>query len=226
MKYENLNGLLHRAEAGDAEAQYQLGSSYYHNKIGETPNIDEAKRWLYQAAKQGHMKAQYMLGVMYSNFVGVKPDLRKACEYFYKSARQGFQNAKDMLEIYAEQGVAESQCYLGLLYAEGVGVNHDISRAVYLLYKAASQGLKKARDKLRDLAAQKSAEAQYHLGILYSEGKGIDCNKVTAYVLLVASAENGCKEAAEIRDEIAKDLSQEQKNRAYERANNLLEVKR
>ncbi|MFP6573488.1 MAG: tetratricopeptide repeat protein, partial [Vicinamibacterales bacterium] len=53
------------AEAGDAEAQCQLGLRYA-NGIGVTQNYVEAVRWYRLAAEQGHAGGQNALAGMYA----------------------------------------------------------------------------------------------------------------------------------------------------------------
>jgi len=58
------SGWLMRAQAGDKEAQYQLGKSYC---CGYGPGKTEATalQWFCKAALQGHPNAQYQLGRFY-----------------------------------------------------------------------------------------------------------------------------------------------------------------
>ena len=58
----------------------------------------------------------------------------------------------------AEQGHAEAQCHLGIMYANGQGVEKDESMAVKWYRKAAEQG---------------HTKAQANLGFMYATGKGV-----------------------------------------------------
>ena len=58
----------------------------------------------------------------------------------------------------AEQGFAQAQCNLGVMYANGDGVPQDAAQAVEWYRKAAEQGL---------------AMAQYNLGYMYAKGEGV-----------------------------------------------------
>ena len=58
----------------------------------------------------------------------------------------------------AEQGDAQAQFNLGLCYANGDGVQKDLTQAVFWLRKAADQG---------------DAEAQFNLGVCYANGYGV-----------------------------------------------------
>ena len=58
----------------------------------------------------------------------------------------------------AEQGVAEAQNNLGVMYAKGRGVRQDYAEALRWYRQAAEQGY---------------AEAQYNLGAMYFTGGGV-----------------------------------------------------
>jgi TPR repeat protein len=58
----------------------------------------------------------------------------------------------------ADQGHADAQYILGLMYGEGKGVLKDHKQAVHWYRKAADQG---------------DAQAQYNLGVMYGEGSGV-----------------------------------------------------
>ena len=58
----------------------------------------------------------------------------------------------------ANQGNAQAQSNLGVMYYEGKGVRQDYQKAVEWYTKAANQG---------------NAHAQYNLGVMYDEGKGV-----------------------------------------------------
>ena len=58
----------------------------------------------------------------------------------------------------AEQGVAEAQYNLGVMYDNGQGVRQDDAEALRWYRKAVEQG---------------NAEAQYNLGVLYAYGHGV-----------------------------------------------------
>ncbi len=67
----------------------------------------------------------------------------------------------------AEQGVAEAQLNLALMYANGRGVPQEYAEAMKWYRKAAEQG---------------HAEAQVNLGIMYQNGKGVPQDYVQAYM--------------------------------------------
>ena len=61
----------------------------------------------------------------------------------------------------AEQGVAEAQYNLGVMYDNGQGVRQNYAEALRWYRKAAEQGV---------------AEAQYNLGVMYASGRGVRQN--------------------------------------------------
>ena len=92
----------------------------------------------------------------------------------------------------AEQGLAEAQLDLGVMYIKGYGVAQDDKQAVAWFRKAAEQG---------------DAKAQLLLGAMYFDGRGVAQDYKLAYVWSSVSAANGDVEAATKRDLFAKRLS-------------------
>jgi TPR repeat protein len=77
------------------------------------------------AAEQGHLRAQYNLGVMYKNGHGVEQSYEKAAEYYTMAV---------------EQGHAGAQYNLGCMYNDGRGVEQSHEKAVEFYTMAAEQG--------------------------------------------------------------------------------------
>ena len=107
-----LYGLLITA----VQAGFDEGLSAYDKKDYKTA----LKEWE-TLAKQGHVSAQFYLGVMYANGLGVKQDYFKAVEWYTKAAKQGH---------------ASAQYNLGVMYANGQGVKQDYFKAVEWAGKA------------------------------------------------------------------------------------------
>ena len=70
-----------RAEAGDAEAQYDLGVMYASGE-GVPQDYAEAVRWYRLAAEQGDAGAQSFLGAMYHDCIGVPQDYAEAVRWY------------------------------------------------------------------------------------------------------------------------------------------------
>ena len=135
-----LDALLVRAEAGDAEAQNILGSSYS-SGFGVPEDDAEAARWYRLAADQGHAGAQFSLGD--AHFFGVPQDAPEAVRWY---------------RLAAEQGHASAQGRLGNGYANGQGVPQDDVQAHLWFDLAASRMtgvLRESAVEARDLAASR-----------------------------------------------------------------------
>lgn len=149
------NELKPLAEQGDVKAQIYLGGMYDRGN-GMTQDFKSAAKWYLKAANQGNDEAQYSLASMYQAGEGVPKDLNKAKEWYLKAANQGLAKAQLGLAALlllgdgdetvaagwalkaANQGLPEAQETLGKLYASGIGVPKDISKAKYWLAKAAT----------------------------------------------------------------------------------------
>ena len=59
----------------------------------------------------------------------------------------------------------------------------------------------------KPLAEQGDADAQYHLGMMYALGKGVPLDNVYAYMWVNIAASSGDKDAAEVRDAVAKQMT-------------------
>ncbi len=80
--------LVKKAEAGDAVAQYDLGSCYFHGE-GVTKDKKEAAKWYEKSAEQGYSTAQVDFGQCYWWGHGVVKDQKEAVKWYTKSAEQG-----------------------------------------------------------------------------------------------------------------------------------------
>ena len=100
-----------------------------------------------------------------------------------------YEQAAQELLIEAKQGNAESQCLLGQMYYEGVGVKQDYEQSALWFTKAAKH---------------KHAEAQYFLGLQYQNGQGVKQNQTEAETLFQRAAKLGNVDAKAALAEIAK----------------------
>ncbi len=95
----------------------------------------------------------------------------------------------------AEQGNAQAQYYLGVLYFKGEGVPQDYAQARKWWRKAAAQG---------------HAIAQFNLGLLYNFGLGVPQDYVQAHMWDNLAAAQGEELAVTGRDQMAPKMTQEQ----------------
>jgi TPR repeat protein len=94
---EGVACLTEAAEAGYAEAQFELAEEYrYGNEALKSDRVAAAK-WYIKAAEQGHADAQYMAGFCYQKGLGVTEDTKKAIEWYTEAGEQNHESALDAL---------------------------------------------------------------------------------------------------------------------------------
>ena len=98
---------------------------------------------------------------------------------------EDYHAASVTLQGLADEGSAVAQGMLGLLYAQGQGVDQDFEASVALFAAAAAQG---------------DADGQYYLGYSYLEGSGIENDPVTALAWFIQAAARGHGQAIVERD--------------------------
>jgi uncharacterized protein len=94
---EQLQKYLAKAQAGDVDAQYNIGIMYYHGE-GVAKDHDQALKWFHLAAEQNDAEAQFNLGFMYGKGEGTPKNHRASMEWFQKAASQGHSGAHEILE--------------------------------------------------------------------------------------------------------------------------------
>ena len=192
----HIAALRELAEAGDAEAQTELGERYEHGR-GVAQDDRAAVSWFRRAAEQGHPPGQAALGFMYATARGVAQDDVEAVHWFRRAAEQG--NARSQYNLgasyrhgrgvvqddaeavrwfrrSAEQGSALGQTGLGAMYDTGHGVQRNAAEAVRWYHRAADQG---------------DAFAQRYLGVMYREGRGVSRDDKEAVRWFRRSADRG-----------------------------------
>ena len=105
--------------------------------------------------------------------------------------------------VEAEQGNAETQFVLGLMYYTGRGVAQDYKEAVKWYTKSAEQGI---------------ASAQYNLGVVYGNGRGVAQDYKSAYMWWDILASSGDSDAVKNRDILAKEMTPSQIEKAQDMA--------
>ena len=188
---EELNDLRVAAEQGDADAQFRFGNIYYRGN-GVPQSSPEAAKWFRKAAMQGHVDAISRLAFMYKNGHGVPWNEEMAEKLHERSVKL------NSLREAAERGDAEAQFRLGDIYYEGKEVSQDHSEALKWFRKAAEQGHAGALSHelyqkaiLPEAAEQGDAEAQFRLGSIYYQGRGVPLDHSEALKWLRKAAEQG-----------------------------------
>jgi hypothetical protein len=122
--YETAMTLLRpAAEAGDPNAQYNVGAMFNEGE-GVAQDHVEAAKWYRLSAEQGDSQAQYQLGIMYHHGEGVAKDSAEAFRWFREAA---------------EQGHFGGQIQVGIKYRRGEVVPQDLVQAYMWITIAAEK---------------------------------------------------------------------------------------
>ena len=184
------------AEAGDAEAQTEIGERYEDGR-GALQDYGVAVSWFQRAAEQGYAPGQAALGFMYLRGRGIAQDDAEGVRWSRRAAEQGHARAQYNLGVSyragrgvaqdygesarwfrraAEQGDASAQYSLGVIYDTGRGVEQDYGEAFCWYRRAAEQG---------------DAFAQNNLGVMYGTGRGVERDAAAAVRWYRRAAEQG-----------------------------------
>ena len=140
------------------------------------------------AAKHGDVRAQFKLGLMYAEGDGVEQNHVESAYWLQMAADKGLVEAQRYLAANqvspsaqkyitaAKQGDERAQLKLGLMYAEGDGVEQNSKKSAYWLQMAADKGL---------------AEAQRYLAEAYAFGQGVERSMAKYTYWLRKAAEQG-----------------------------------
>lgn len=172
-----ITDILQSVDIFQSKSPYEKGQEAYRRK-----DYRSALREWQPLAEQGHVRAEFYLGVMYENGRGLPQNHLEASKWYNRAASQNY---------------ARAQYNLGLMYAKGQGVPRDHMKAANLYRKAADHGY---------------AKAQYNLGIMYERGRGVSFNHTNAYRWLSLAAmrlpEGKYRDSAvRLRDSVRKKMS-------------------
>lgn len=153
--------------------------------------------------------------------------------------REDYATALQEWQPLADQGDAQAQYQVGMLYHKGRGVPQDDVQARKWYGKAAAQGQTKAQFSLGTLyfngeggrkdyqqalrwfrlaANQGMALAQTKIAIMYDYGEGVPKDKVQAYKWLSLAAKNGDKSAPLLLSSLDNEMTPAQVTKAKELA--------
>lgn len=162
------------SEGLSEEEQNDLKKQILPEGVEDAKDAEEKFKAFLEKAKAGDPVAQTGLGVMYYTGEAVSKNL----------SGQILENDPEMAAGWffraAEQGYADAQFNLGLLYASGEGVPQDMEQAAELFRKAAEQG---------------HVDAQNNMGALYFTGEGVERNEKKAIEWFEKAAAQGNEEA-------------------------------
>lgn len=126
--------------------------------------------------------------------------------------KQDYATALYEFQLLAEQGNADAQYNLGIMYREGLGVDKDYFLAKEMFHKAAVQGLSKAQNNLGMVyrsgqgapqdyteafqwfykaAEQGNSMSEFNLGLMYFDGLGVSQNYSEAIKWFRKAADKG-----------------------------------
>lgn len=190
------------AEAGKAEAQFDLGLLYAQG-LGVRRDLTEAARWYRKSADQGNAEAEFALGQMYLRGWGVPRDEADAIRWLQMansvesdgpptdwSPIEGYGVPKDVKQaVYwykqaADKGHPEAEFNLAQLYAGGEGVKRDQEQAARWVSASASQGY---------------GPALAEFGERYATGRGVAQDDKRAYFWLTLAFLHGDHSVEKLR---------------------------
>ncbi len=185
------------AQAGNLEANYNLGQEFerYADRYGK--GYAEAASWYEKAAKRNHLESLLKIADMYERGIGVDTSPIKAAQYYLQAA---------------ELNSSQAQYKIGLYYTSGYGVDADHTQAFHWLEKSHQQGNIAATTELgrmyengsgvmqdylkafsyyEQAALQADMEAQYQLGLMYINGLGTPVDLIAGKAWLLQAATKG-----------------------------------
>ena len=181
-------GWYHRVAAqGFAGAQANLGDMYARGQ-GVAVDYATAALWFHRAAVQGHVAAQYNLGLLYENGLGIRPSVEVAMAWYHKAAAAGHQAALGRLSRLVADGATPASVEELAIEPRAGPIEPTAAQPVLdpdagALSVAERLSIGRAALHARDyatavetwrpLAEAGNAIAQFHLGGLYADGKGV-----------------------------------------------------
>lgn len=167
-----------RADAGEANAQLNMGGLYFKGQ-GVAQDYAEAAKWFLLAAQQGQAQAQFNLGMMYATGQGVAQNHDESVQWYRRAADQGLAVAQlnlgvayaigqgiaqdeteavKWLRLAAEQSEPQAQFNLAVMYANGQGVSQNLVESYLWARLADAQGHDLAKALMTDLSKRMTAE--------------------------------------------------------------------
>ena len=161
----------------------------------------------------------------------VNPTLASIDDAVQAYLRGEYNKAVMLLRPIAEQGDAQAQTYMGVLYERGKGVPQDYAESAKWYRLASEQGKADAQNYLGDMYRKgngvsqdyaqaaiwymKAAEqgikaAQYNLGEIYANGDGVKTDYVKSYMWFNVAAISGHEPYIKSRDKVAKKMNKKQ----------------
>eukprot|EP00927_Polykrikos_kofoidii_P039088 TRINITY_DN33517_c0_g1_i1.p1 TRINITY_DN33517_c0_g1~~TRINITY_DN33517_c0_g1_i1.p1 ORF type:complete len:1444 (-),score=244.59 TRINITY_DN33517_c0_g1_i1:153-4484(-) len=202
---------LHKAASGSLpQAQATLAGMYEKGAPGITKDEAKAADWYTKAGIQGHADSLASLAVMRATGRGVKQSQSEANKLYEKAAAQGHGSSQANLGLVYRNGwgvtrndkkaanlflkAAEQDVGLAQFHLAAMLDSHQENEGVGLMKndtEAASWYKKVATTESQDAQAFSAAEAQYRLGQMFVEGRGVPRNRKQALRWLTKAADEG-----------------------------------
>ena len=201
-------------EQNHAWGQRLLGVCYQ-SGIGVTCDYTTAAEWYKKSAEQGDAISQRLLGYLYEKGLGVVRNIETALEWYGKSAEQGDENAIEAVQRINKGSSSQSKSFNSTNKHESSSTYHtststtesgnatQISKRDYLNNSVskeqfdlackyyASGNYTLALKYFRISSELNYAPAQYFIGVMYENGKGVRKSYVEALFWYRKAAENG-----------------------------------
>jgi TonB family protein len=172
----DIQALKQKAQAGDSEAQTELGIAY------RDRDPSQAAEWFRKAAEQGNPRAQNSLGVLYHGGHGVPKDFNQAFGWYKKAAAQKY-----------GPGVFN----VAISYYNAEGAPDDPVTAYAWMLLAADLGEKEGQEAAARTAQEiggRAAEGKLILAKMFEEGKDIPKDDAAAAKWYKQAADDGSAE--------------------------------
>ena len=187
MTRQQWDHLKAKAEAGDPEAQWQVGS-WFEDGLADRrghilvrPDAQAAARWFRRSAGSGNAAGQIHLGVCLCAGRGIRRDDTEALRWFKRALRQGDPCApNNIASLYRDRGNnrlamfwyqravacgdADALVEVGRGYYGGVGVRGDAKHAVRCFRQAVAA---------KNITQAGREDAMFHIGLAFHEGRGV-----------------------------------------------------
>jgi TPR repeat protein len=209
-----------KAQAGDSEAQWEVGSwledglADPNGRVIAHRDTYAAVRWFRQSAIAGNPSGQNHLGVCLCAGRGVRRNDTEALRWFKRALRKGYPcAANNIASVYADRknnrraifwyqraaacGDGDALVEMGRRYYAGVGIRRDPEHAVRCFHKAI---------KSNNISQAGREDAMYHLGVAFYDGRGVRKSNARAVEWLSrANKDDDHAEARNLIERIAKE---------------------
>ena len=219
------------AEQGNVDAQNNLGVMYFKGK-GISQDYVKAYLFFNVAAETGNQNAKRKKSIVTQQMTPAQIRIAKYLSTKWIQNQYCWDKDIGDCKKKAEQGDADVQYNLGIMYHKGQSAPQDYQEAIKWYTKSAKQGHAEAQNALglvyahgksvpqdyseavkwyRKAAEQGVANAQYELGLLYAQGQAVPRDFVMAHMLWTVSAIIGHNDAKKNRAIITKNMTEAQR---------------